>query len=252
MRETDSMFLLLVVVATELTLLYFLSQWLMKKLYLFVYLVSLSKSVAISATSLVFFPGTVVHELSHLFVAEILGVRTGKLTLVPEAVRPGEIQAGSVMIAHTDPVRRYAIGLAPIVVGLTLLSAISFYIPGLIENAKRSLSEGTVFDPSVYLAILILYALFALSNTMFSSKQDLQGFGAFAVVVLIVLAAAYIAGLRLTLVGTTLAGTVWLLTTMAKSVFFVIILNGILLILTSFSIYLATKILHRYIRETLP
>src|SRR3989337_2674203 len=94
--------------AAELIALYVLSQSLTQAVFELTVLVFRARSVGITIVTLLTFPGTVVHELSHLFTAEVLGVRTGKLTLVPENIREEEVKAGSVMIADTDPFRRYA------------------------------------------------------------------------------------------------------------------------------------------------
>ena len=74
----------LVVIILELVVLYLLSRKLTQNLYIAVFLLSKSRGIGIGFLSLLFFPGTVMHELAHLFVAEILGVHTSGLTLVPE------------------------------------------------------------------------------------------------------------------------------------------------------------------------
>ena len=93
--------MMLALLFAELTALYFLSRWLTKKLYFFFLLVFKVRSVAISGVTLLLFPGTVIHELSHLFTAEILGVPTGKLNLVPEGVRPSSF-------SRSDPIKTYS------------------------------------------------------------------------------------------------------------------------------------------------
>ena len=101
----------------ELIGLYLLSQTLIQAVYDLTMLITRSRAAGVTVVSLLTFPGTVVHELSHLFTAEVLGVHTGKLTLVPENIQEADVKAGSVMIAQSDPFRRYIIGLAPIFPG---------------------------------------------------------------------------------------------------------------------------------------
>ena len=145
--------MMLLFLIIELTFLYLLSRRVIGTLYRLLQMLTRSRPMAIWIVSIIFFPGTVVHELAHLFTAEILGVRTGKLTLVPESLEGNEINAGAVMIAATDPFRRTLIGLAPVYVGIIVLVATS------------SLTV---------LPILTFYIMFAVSNSMFSSEEDMK------------------------------------------------------------------------------
>jgi hypothetical protein len=49
--------------------------------------------------SLLFFPGVFLHELSHYMVARIVGVRTGKFSLLPQNQGNGRLQLGYVETA---------------------------------------------------------------------------------------------------------------------------------------------------------
>ena len=79
--------MLALLLAGELVILYFLSRWLSERMFMFFLLLTRSRPAAISFLLVLEFPGTAIHELSHLFTAEILGVRTGKLSLEPESIR---------------------------------------------------------------------------------------------------------------------------------------------------------------------
>ena len=48
------------------------------------YLVSKSHQFGIMLYSLIYLPGTIIHELSHFFSAAILGVRTGNISIFPK------------------------------------------------------------------------------------------------------------------------------------------------------------------------
>lgn len=124
--------------------------------------------------SILFLPGTIVHELSHLLVAGILMVPVGEIDLLPE-VDGQQVKLGSVQIGHTDPFRRMLIGVAPLILGLSALV-------GLIYFNKESLSS---FSP-LWLSILVIYLLFQITNTMFSSKKDLEGAVVFSAAILTV------------------------------------------------------------------
>lgn len=203
------------ILIAQLVLLYFLSRVVSKSLFVLFLLVFRARSVAISLLLALTFPGTVIHELAHLFTAEILRVPTGKLTLVPESIREAHIKSGSVAIAETDPFRRYAIGLAPLVWGMIVLTAIAYFLP-------------TVSSP--YLFVLIAYLLFSISNSMFSSPEDLKGFLPFALVVGLFVAAGYYLDIRFELTGPALDAAVRTLATLTDSLTIVLLVNVGLLV----------------------
>ncbi len=238
--------MLLLILLIELVILFLLSRYVTQLLYGLFLLIFRSRSVAISATTLLFFPGTVVHELAHLFTAEILGVHTGKLSLVPENLEEDEIQAGSVQIAKSDPFRRYLIGFAPLIVGLVILAALSYWLPSLLQQATAAARSGNLLtSSSTYLVSLLIYLLFVISNSMFSSKEDLKGFFAFAITIGILVGAGYIAGIRIELTGTALEFANRILDGLVKSTGLVLAINGVLLLLLKVLLKLSTKILHR-------
>jgi hypothetical protein len=177
------------------------------------------------------FPGTVIHELAHLFTAEILRVRTGKLTLVPESIREANIKSGSVAVAETDPFRRYAIGLAPIFAGIIVLTALSYFLPVFLDSVFYS---GIPFwqNADTYWLLLIGYGMFATSNSMFSSPEDVKGFLPFAFVIGVFVFLGYMLGIRFSLTGELLEITMRTMTTLSNSLLVVIALNVSLLILS--------------------
>lgn len=238
----------LVIIVLELIALYVLSRRLTQNLYIAVFLVTKSRPIGIGFLSLLFFPGTVIHELAHMFVAEVLGVRTGGLTLVPEGLEEKNVKTGSVMIAQTDPVRRAVIGIAPVIVGLLMLGVISYYLPGVWEHVLLDAQNGLLFAKwsGISFAFLV-YALFAVSNTMFSSPEDLEGFWPVVIVLLLVAVAGYLTGIRLTLTGPILTGVLLFLTGMAKSLGYVTALNIVLFLGTIVLIRAAERITKRHL-----
>lgn len=217
------------IIAVELIALYILSRRLTQNLFIAVYLLTKSRPVAVGALSLIFFPGTVVHELAHLFTAEILGVRTSGLTLVPEGIDQKEVRTGSVAIAQSDPIRRAIIGIAPIFVGLGALGTLSYFLPALWYQATQDAATGTLFTGyAVYTVILMVYALFAVSNTMFSSPEDLEGFWPVVGVLTLIAAAMYLTGIRITLTDETTAKTLIFFQSVAINIGYMIGCNIIL------------------------
>ena len=159
------MYILLLVF--ELIVLWFITRRLTQNLYVALFLLIRSRPIAIAIISFFFFPGTIIHELSHLFTAEILGVHTSGLTLTPEGLEESNVRTGSVLIAKTDPIRRAVIGVAPVFVGLGALFTISYLLPQ--------------FAFSYWVLGIGYWVLFAVSNTMFSSPEDMEGFPAVAI-----------------------------------------------------------------------
>lgn len=193
------------ILIAELIFLYILSRRLSQNLFISIFLLTKSRPIAISFLSLLFFPGTIIHELAHLFTAEILGVRTSGLTLVPENIEEKNVRTGSVSIAQSDPVRRALIGIAPVFVGLGTLGVLSYFLPGVWGQVQLDMTNGILFTSySIYVLMLIVYALFAVSNTMFSSPEDMDGFWPVIGVITLLSAATYIAGIRINLTDQTM------------------------------------------------
>lgn len=218
----------LIILVAELALLYLLSRWLTQTIYRALYEVFRSRSFGLSFTTLLLFPGTVIHELSHLFVAEILGVATGNLTLVPEGIQKEEIQTGSVAIAKTGPFRRAAIGLSPLFVGMVAIGALTY-----LYNAN-------IFVKNNVITTIYYYLLFSISNSMFPSSIDMRGVWQLMVAILIILIGAGIAGFRLVLPDSP-AFVADLITNLTGSLGIVLALNGIMLLLFSLLIDLIRK-----------
>jgi hypothetical protein len=73
--------------------------------------------LSVTLFSIIFFPGVLLHEGSHYLTARILGVRTGRFSLLPKPVGNGKVQLGFVETASTDWVRDALIGMAPLIAG---------------------------------------------------------------------------------------------------------------------------------------
>lgn len=151
---------------------------------------TISKFVSVNLLSFLFLPGTIIHELSHMIIAAILFVPVGEMEFVPKKSGNG-IKLGSVEIGKTDPIRRAVIGFAPVLAGLMLIITIVYFF-----------SSNLLFfqDQKIYLSIVIIvaiiYLLFAISNTMFSSKKDMEGTVEILLTLAIVFIIVYIAGFR--------------------------------------------------------
>jgi ABC-type antimicrobial peptide transport system permease subunit len=113
--------------------------------------------------SVIFLPGTIIHELSHWIVAEVLQVKTGEITILPSDSPEEDTQRlGSVATQKTDPFRGFLIGLAPFLSGITILVILG-----------RLISDGWGIYPWWQLA-LIVYGIIVVGNSMMISRADRQ------------------------------------------------------------------------------
>jgi hypothetical protein len=109
-----------------------------------------------------FFPGTILHELSHLLMAGILLVPVGTMELFPK-IEGDYVKLGSVQVAQTDIFRRFFIGAAPFLFGTGLLLSLLFFA-----------AQNNLFSNTLYVCLLA-YSVFEIGNTMFSSRKDMEG-----------------------------------------------------------------------------
>lgn len=116
---------------------------------------------AVIALAVLFFPGTLIHELSHVVVAGAMLVPVGEIEFLPE-IREDSIKLGSAQIAKTDPLRRMIIGFAPILMGFFLMLAPLYFFSSL-DNLPT------------WFVLAYIFLIFEISNTMFSSRKDLEG-----------------------------------------------------------------------------
>lgn len=170
----------------ELLLLFFLSQLVSRNLALLLYRLTRSQSVSIHLLSFLFLPGVVIHELSHLLVANILFVQTGEIEFFPK-LHGSSLKLGSVEVAQTDPIRRAIIGFAPVLVGTTLL---------LLSLFAFSNGFGSTISLGVRLTVL-LFVVFEIGNTMFSSRKDVEGTLELLLVLAVFAVVAFVLGVRI-------------------------------------------------------
>jgi len=137
-----------------------------------------SQPVSLAVYSILFLPGVFLHEASHFLVAKLLGVRTGRFSIMPRAMADGRLQLGYVETARTDIARDALIGAAPLIAGGLFTAWVALRQTGLPFNSQP-LVEGL---PGLVVAIKLLpsspdfwiwfYLVFAVSSTMFPSPSD--------------------------------------------------------------------------------
>ena len=163
--------------------------WIHRHLQGVSYLLMGSPNGAVLVYALVLFPGVLLHELSHWLMAKVLGVRTGKLSLIPSLEKDGTVRLGYVeyyKTADLGALRESLIGGAPLILGTTAVLAIATYIFGL-PTLAQTLQPDSVDSVSLAFADLLatddfwlwFYLLFAISNAMLPSASDRRAWPAF-------------------------------------------------------------------------
>ena len=168
----------------ELFTLFLLSRTLTSLLFTFFYKTTRSKRISVYLMSFLFFPGTLIHELSHLLSASLLQVPVGEIELVPK-LTDNNLKLGSVQVAKTDPLRRFLIGVSPFLVGTSILICYFYYA---LEN--------NLFTNQFFI-VAGFYIVFEIGNTMFSSKKDMEGALELILALIILAVIFYLAGFRI-------------------------------------------------------
>jgi hypothetical protein len=157
----------------------YLQRLLHREMQIILYLLTRNKPLTIAIFSMIFFPGVFLHELSHFLMAKLLGVRTGKFSLLPKSLDTGYLQLGYVETEQTDIFRDSLIGLAPIISG-TLFVAYAGVAQLRLDALWHVLSNGQTelfwlglkLLPTVPDFFLWFYLTFAVSSTMLPSESD--------------------------------------------------------------------------------
>jgi hypothetical protein len=157
----------------------FLQHWLQQHIQGVTFAVTGNPGCAVRALFFLLLPGVLLHEFSHWAVANLLGVRTGKISIGLGKMRGNKnFSLGSVTVERTDPLRESLIGVAPFASGLLaiwLLMGFGFALwspndPLLVLETIWS----TIGDPLTWLA---LYLVFAVSTSMIPSESDREPWG---------------------------------------------------------------------------
>ena len=138
-----------------------------------------SETLTIHLIAIIFFPGVLVHELSHFIFAKLLLIKTGKIDFFPK-LTGNSLKLGSVSMEKANIAKRMIVGIAPVMVGMTILF-LSIYLFFAIYLRN---------DLSFIFVALFLIGAFQITNTMFSSKKDMEGGIGFLAAAILVFAIA--------------------------------------------------------------
>lgn len=154
-----------------------------REIQLIFYNITKNQEIALGLFSLLFLPGILLHELSHYLFARLLGVQTGRLSIIPKRIPGGKLQMGFVEIVHTDWLRAGMIGAAPLLTGCLAVALITSY--GLdLESFLRTLTDRNIQEIIRHIPYLLhapdfwlwFYLAFVISSTMLPSETDRTAF----------------------------------------------------------------------------
>lgn len=204
----------LIWVGLTFPLLLLMQRWIHRHLRGVALLITGRPDRAVLLYAILLLPGVVLHELSHWTMARLLGVRTGSLSLLPKPQSDGSVQLGYLEYYKTKdvgPVRESLIGVAPLITGTIAILLIGVHIFGVSDIVEAAANvNGRLLAHSLRQLVAApdffvwLYLIFAFSNAMMPSPSDRRAWPALLVILTLVLALVYLAGLHDTL-GSSLA-----------------------------------------------
>jgi len=159
-----------------------------------VFVLTDNQDAALYVYHFILLPGTLLHELAHWLFAKLLGVKTGRFSLMPE--RRGNVaRFGAVQIAASDPIRASLIGAAPLLIGMLVALGIARWRFGLTATVPLSREQiATLWQPlpTTPAADLSQYLILAVANAMLPSASDRRswhwvGLGLLLIVVVLAL-----------------------------------------------------------------
>ncbi|MDX9955281.1 MAG: hypothetical protein RBT75_14350 [Anaerolineae bacterium] len=183
-----------------LGLLLLADRWLHRHLQGLMFLLTNDAEISVWLYALTLFPGVLLHESSHALTARILGVRIGRLSILPRRVGK-KIQLGVVPVEETDIFRASLIGAAPLFAGTAIIFAIGHFVFGTPDvvaalstgewlAALRSLQQA-LYAPDVW---IWAFLVFTIGNTMLPSRADTHAWPFLGAIIVFISAILIFAG----------------------------------------------------------
>ncbi len=163
----------------EICSLFFLSRLVLQKAYVSLRRVGLGSKIIIGIISFIYLPGTIIHELSHYFMALLLNANPHEVSIFP-VIEDKKVRLGHVIYEKKrgEFIRPILIGIAPFFGALAVLWLIIYsrQFPG----------------DEIWQTIFFGYLILTTTANMFSSKQDLVDIGYLVPVGILILFILYL------------------------------------------------------------
>jgi hypothetical protein len=172
-----------------------------------VLLLSGNPRIATATYDLLVLPGVVLHELSHVVAALLLGVRVRRVNLF-QFRQLNDPRQGEVVIDRVDHLRMSLIGAAPLLGGIAALALLVQWLalpPIAFDWALFGQLRSYASD---WISAIGLYLVVAIANTMFPSEADRKAWWAVGAGVAIIVALLLLFGVRLDVPPTWIAASV--------------------------------------------
>ncbi len=187
---------------------------------------------AIITWSIIFLPGTIIHEISHFLAAALTGARTGKIEIFPEyledEVAEGKnrtVALGYVKTQHLNPIQGFLVGTAPFISGIALLIFLA------------SLMQTNYATGNYTLLLAQAYLFFTIGNSFFPSWSDIKQTLTLIILSAITIITAWFFGFQIFLSPS--SQIYGILDSLWMAIMFSVLLNSVILLL----LFLANRIL---------
>jgi hypothetical protein len=165
------------------------------------FLITRRLDIAITLFSILFFPGVLLHEGSHYLMARLLGVRTGRFSLIPRPLGNGKLQLGYVETVPADWLREALVGAVPLITGGLFVAYVGFFhLKILILWQALPAGNLQIFLESVRMLIaqpdfwLWFYLALVVSSTMLPSESDRRALLPLGLILLFLFVISLVAG----------------------------------------------------------
>jgi hypothetical protein len=179
----------------------FLERWIHRHLQGIWLLLLRDADMALVLYSILMLPGVLLHEGSHWIVATLLGVRTGRFSVVPARLPDGTLRLGYVETEPVDFLREALIGAAPLLFGAAAIVFVGYSRLG-VGPVGDALARGDLLGMASALRAMVglpdfwlwIYLIFTISNSMLPSASDRRGWWRLLILLGIVFAGLYYLG----------------------------------------------------------
>ena len=172
----------MIVFLLQIIIIFIVSRLILKELFLLLRKFFLTDFPVFLLVSLIFLPGTIIHESAHFITALFLILPVKSMTVFPKWDN-NEIKLGEVLFIKKDFLRAILVGIAPVFFGVGILFSL-FYFHIYPTN-------------NLGLNILYSYLIFSISANMFSSKQDLKDLALIIPVIMLLVIVFYVFDIKI-------------------------------------------------------